>query len=95
MLQREHSAILSTYIKFKTFVLSIFEWPFKTGFTVLNCLHYLMHYLVTNLIIFAVLTGLQIYGGPGSLSHDFKICPITFQGSGPIFSCEKSHFNKK
>ena len=28
-------------------------------------------------------TGLQIYGGPGSLSHDFKIWPITFQGSGP------------
>ena len=42
--------------------------------------------------------GLQIYGGPGSLSHDFKIWPITFQGSGhsgPIlFSCEKkSHFS--
>ena len=33
--------------------------------------------------------GLQIYGGPGSLSHD----PITFQGSGPsgpiLFNCEK------
>ena len=28
--------------------------------------------------------GLQIYGGPGSLSHDFKIWPITFQGSGSI-----------
>ena len=38
MLQGEHSAILSTCIKlphgFKTFVLSIFEWPLKTGFTV-------------------------------------------------------------
>ena len=34
--------------------------------------------------------GLQIYAGPGSLSHDFKIWPITFQGSGPnIFCCEK------
>ena len=35
---REHSAILLTCIKlpsvFQTFVLSIFEWPFKTGFTV-------------------------------------------------------------
>ena len=35
---REHSAILSTFIKlqivFKTFVLSIFEWPLKAGFTV-------------------------------------------------------------
>ena len=35
---REHSAILSTFIKLpfvlKTFVLSIFEWLLKTGFTV-------------------------------------------------------------
>ena len=39
MLQGEHSAILSTFIKLlfviKIFVLSIFEWPFKTGFAVL------------------------------------------------------------
>ena len=38
MLQGEHSAILSTCINlphgFKTFVLSFFEWPLKTGFTV-------------------------------------------------------------
>ena len=42
MLQGEHSAILSTFIKLpfviKIFVLSIFEWPFYTGFTV-----YLIH----------------------------------------------------
>ena len=35
---KEHSAILSTFIKLpfaiKPFVLSIFEWPLKTGFTV-------------------------------------------------------------
>ena len=35
---KELSAILSTFIKLpfviKTFVLSIFEWPLKTGFTV-------------------------------------------------------------
>ena len=41
MLQREHSAILSTFIKlsfvFKTFVLFIFEWPLKTGFTLFSC----------------------------------------------------------
>ena len=41
-------------------------------------------------------TGLQINGGPRSLSHDFKIWPITFQGSGPNgpipFSCEKISF---
>ena len=34
----KHSAILSTFIKLpvviKTYVLSIFEWPFYTGFTV-------------------------------------------------------------
>ena len=39
MLPREHSAILSACIKLpiviKTFVLSIYEWPFYTGFTVL------------------------------------------------------------
>ena len=39
MLQGEHSAILSTFIKLpfviKIFVLSIFEWPLKTGSTVL------------------------------------------------------------
>ena len=38
----EHSAILLTFIKlpfvFKTFVLSIFEWPFYTGFTV--CIYF-------------------------------------------------------
>ena len=38
MLQGEHSAILSAFIKFpfgiKIFVLSILEWPFYTGFTV-------------------------------------------------------------
>ena len=35
---REHSAILSTFIKlpfvFMTFALSAFEWPLKTDFTV-------------------------------------------------------------
>ena len=45
MLQREHSAILSTYIKLpfviKIFVLSIFEWPLKTSLTVIeNCFLY-------------------------------------------------------
>ena len=37
-LQGEHSAILSTFIKLpfgiKIFVLSIFEWPLYTGFTI-------------------------------------------------------------
>ena len=38
MLQGEHSVILLTFIKLpfviKIFVLSVFEWPLKTGFTV-------------------------------------------------------------
>ena len=38
MLQGEHSAILSTFIKLpfviKIFVLSIFVWPLYSGFTV-------------------------------------------------------------
>ena len=38
MLQGEHSATLSTFFELpfviKIFVLSIFEWPLKTGFTV-------------------------------------------------------------
>ena len=42
MLQGEHSAILSTFIRLtfiiKIFVLSIFEWPLKTSFTV--CIKY-------------------------------------------------------
>ena len=40
MLQREHSAILLTFIKLsfviKIIVLSIFEWLFYTGFTVVH-----------------------------------------------------------
>ena len=39
MLPLEHSAIVLTFIKLpfviKIFILSIFEWPLKTGFTVL------------------------------------------------------------
>ena len=38
MLQGEHSAIILTFSKLpfsiKTFVLSVFKWPLKTGFTV-------------------------------------------------------------
>ena len=40
MLQREHSAILLTCIKLPfvimTFVLSVFEWPFCTGFIIFH-----------------------------------------------------------
>ena len=47
MLQLEHSAILSTFIRLpyviKIFVLSILEWPFYTGFTVVPKFYELAH----------------------------------------------------
>ena len=47
MLQMEHSAILLTFIMLpvaiKTFVLSIFEWPFYTGFTVVKRKNWFMY----------------------------------------------------
>ena len=47
MLQGEHSAILSTFVKLPfvimIFALSIFEWPFHTGFTV-NSEYFLIHH---------------------------------------------------
>ena len=56
MLQREHSAILSTCIKLpvviKTFVLSIFEWPFYTDFTVPVCI-----FCYQYMLYFSLLTG--------------------------------------
>ena len=46
MLKWDHSVILSTFIKLpfiiNIFVLSIFEWPFYTGFTVHQPEHYRM-----------------------------------------------------
>ena len=49
MLQGEHSAIRMTFIKLqfviKTFVLSIFEWPLMTGFTVLSLLKYIWYFI--------------------------------------------------
>ena len=45
------------------------------------------------------LSGRQIYGWPRSLSHDFKIWPITFKAVSPvdpsILVVKKSHLNKK
>ena len=52
MRQGEHSAILLTFIKLpvviKTFILSIFEWLFYTGFTVpcMQRIHYFSYFLV-------------------------------------------------
>ena len=46
----------------------------------------------------SIVPDLQIYGGPGSLSHDFKIWPITSKAVGPvdpsILVVKKSHLYK-
>ena len=53
ILQGEHSAILLTFIKLpigiKIFVLSIFKWPFYTGFTV--------HVILADAILHCFATG--------------------------------------
>ena len=73
MLQREHSAILSTFIKLlfviKIFVLSIFEWPLKTGFTVSSTL-IIQYRLFKNKCHF--FKRLDIYGA--SLSTMANVC---------------------
>ena len=65
MLQGEHSAILLAFIKLpfviKIFVLSILEWPFKTGFTVVHKipiikLTYLLTYIPESYHSLAVLS---------------------------------------
>ena len=55
MLQGEHSAILSTFIKLqfviKISVLYIFEWPLKTGFTVYSFLSKIHKYNVRRQVL--------------------------------------------
>ena len=56
MLQEEHSAILSIFIKLP-FVLSIFEWPFFTGFTVYYSIqHKILHISHSRFLTFCVLS---------------------------------------
>ena len=55
MIKGEHSAILMTFIKqpivIKIFVLSIFEWPFYTGFTVhVTCFNAIHCKILTSLV---------------------------------------------
>ena len=64
MLQGEHSAILLTFIKLpfaiKIFVLFIFEWPFYTGFTVLQNWTHLMSPLSLNKCAICLNLGLMM-----------------------------------
>ena len=54
--------------------------------------------VVSWVICDATLSGLQIYGGPGSLSYDFKNGPSLSKVVGPVdpsfLVVKKSHFNK-
>ena len=61
MLQGEHSAILSTFIKLpfvvKIFVLSIFEWLFYTGFTVCQYSNVTLVNVYVDLVVFMRIAG--------------------------------------
>ena len=63
MLQREHYAILLTFIKLpvviKIFVLSIFEWLFYTDFTVFSILMnntYSQTFVIGKIVVIIILT---------------------------------------
>ena len=89
---REHSAILSAFIKlpfvFKTFVLSIFEWLLKTGFTV---------YMYPNNGTLANSVELD-----ESLGHLIRVCTVycksipkqpKYIGKGEFQICPRMDFN--
>ena len=65
MLQREHSAILPAFINLpfsiNMFVLSIFKWPLKTGFTVkVTCAASIDSYYSLSLIILCLISTWKI-----------------------------------
>ena len=80
MLQREHSAILLTFIKLpfviKIFVLSILEWPFFTGFTVYLSkgsmtfikLPFVIKIFVLSILEWPFYTGFTVYLSKGSMT---------------------------
>ena len=63
MPQGEHSAILSTLIKFpfviKIFVLSTFEWPFDTSFSVHNGVKIALFFLAYSAKLYMAVKGLK------------------------------------
>ena len=70
---REHSAILSTFIKLpfgiKIFVLSIFEWLFKTGFTALTISSSLVPIIII-LVLGLSLRSASATSSPGTLPEN-------------------------
>ena len=86
MLQLEHSAILLTFIKLpfvtKSFVLSIFEWPFYTDFTVSDLSHLVSFHSgqVSNFCLLVLLRQiLRKFNYTRSIIHIFHA--LTFAGS--------------
>ena len=86
MLQGEHSAILSTFIKLpfamKTFVLSIFERPLKTGFTVPFSYPVPFSFLVFSFLVFSsCILGFSSLLLFHSVSHHLVLSsPVYFPG---------------
>ena len=89
------------YLKKKTTITILFSWNLHWNF---NWWYTLQDMAIKQLLFvsfdalwpsqqFFSHAGLQIYGGLGSLSHNFKIWLITFQGSGPsgpiLLRCEQ------
>ena len=95
MLQWEHSAILSTFIKLlfviKILVLSIFEWLLKTGFTVLvRGMCYGMHF--NTLLLY-----MYIRERSGSvvecLTRDRRVAGLSLTGVTALWSLSKTHLS--
>ena len=93
MLQGEHSAILLTFIKLpfviKIFILSIFEWPFYTGFTVLlnlasSCVNLLNSFYLLNLeaciVVLSLVTWSLCYTRPNKKNMCFPVTSLKILG---------------
>ena len=74
MLQGEHCVIVLTFIKLpfviKIFVLSIFEWPFYTGFTAESNIHASVSLNLLNLLR---KSNIKMLGKPHSLSLSLNL----------------------
>ena len=78
MLQGEHSAILLTCIKI--FVLSIFEWPLKTGFTVHNsCIINATQIISTYFVLLAGLGNLHSVSGTPEFDLELVYSPYLLE----------------
>ena len=93
MLQGEHSAILSTFIKLpfvlKIFVLSIFEWPFYTGFTVQQNFGGSNHNVHFIMAVWSLYLTYKLYQDILNLELSFIIWPWVWVSESDIMPCIK------